>query len=82
MTNNSNNHPVNALAVRDRLRLLLGLLGVVARVELTTYNTGCGVALSPLAPADADKLADALTKIPEIRPYLTGHGSAAEERVG
>jgi hypothetical protein len=64
--------PLNALAVRDNLRHLYGLVGLRTNVEVATLGTNQVIAFSPMWVEDADKLARVLAGAPELRPYLVG----------
>jgi hypothetical protein len=68
---------VDAVAVRDRLRHLFGLLGVRSQVQVVTFGMNKAIAFSPLRDTDADKLAEALDKVPELRPYVAHRAPAA-----
>lgn len=61
---------IDALAVRARLAHLFGLLGIRSQLQVVTFGTNKAIALSPLWDTDADKLAEALGKLPELLPYI------------
>lgn len=62
---------IDALATRDRLRHLLSLLGVRTQLQVVTYGQQKAIAVSPLWELDAAKLVDALTNLPELKPYTS-----------
>lgn len=64
--------PLNPLTVVDRLRFLFPLIGVGVNVEASKLGEEYVVSFSSMWLHDADKLARALCKIPEVRPYLQG----------
>ena len=66
--------PLNALAVRDTLRHLYGLVGLRTSVEVATLGGNQVIAFSPMWVEDADKLARILAGAPELRPYLVKEG--------
>lgn len=72
-TPNQQTAPASPAAVRDSLRHLFGLLGVRANVQVTTFGVNQAIAFSPLWIDDADKLAQALSRVSELRPYVA-HG--------
>jgi hypothetical protein len=58
--------PLNPLTVRDRLNHLLFLLGVAVQLKVTKVGPHQAIAFTPLWVPDADKLAKALDKVPEV----------------
>ncbi len=67
--------PLNALAVRDNLRHLYGLVGLRTNVEVATLGANQVIAFSPMWIEDADKLARILAGAPELSG--PGHQPAA-----
>jgi hypothetical protein len=75
--------PMDATAVRDRLTNSFALLGIRSRLQVVTYGLHKAVAFSPLWDVDAHKLAEALDKIPELRPYTANRpGGGRGELMG
>jgi hypothetical protein len=68
----------NPIATRDRIRHAFSLLGIRSNVQVVNVGLNSAVAFSPLPDADAYKLAEALDKIPELRPYMARRVPMAE----
>jgi hypothetical protein len=68
---------LDPVAVRNRLRHLLPLLGVSVNVENTTFGVNPAIAFSPMWVGDANKLALALEQVSEVQPYLAHNTPAA-----
>jgi hypothetical protein len=79
----SDTHPnqqtaaLDPVAVRDRLRHVLPLLGISVNIENTTFGVNPTIAFSPMWVGDADKLALALERVSEVQPYLAHNTPAA-----
>jgi hypothetical protein len=64
-------------AVTDRLRRQFAMLGIPFNVVPGSVGPHHAVRFSSLWLPDAHKLAEALDKIPELRPYVTKRAPAA-----
>ncbi len=71
--------PLDPVAVRDRLRHLLPLLGISVNVENTTFGVNPTIAFSPMWVGEANKLALALERVSEVQPYLAHNTPAVKD---